>query len=316
MANSFVIKYKVVFSFIAISFIWGSTWAVSKLGIEQLPLAVLAYLRNLIAGSIMVTYFFYNGYSFPNIKQLIKFSILSMLLFTINCLLVLYSLEYIPSHIAAVIGCTSPLFIYVIQRIKKRTEINIFFILGCIISIAGIYMLVSSDLPKGSKQYYFLGILLSFIAVLAWSIGFCVMENNKKEENIYYSFAWQLFISGIVLYILSLFSTNTFYFTSISFNGWLIVTYLSIIGSVLAFICLAYTMKFLPPNISSLYVFINPIVAFCISVFFFKITITILELSGIMFSLVGLWVSLSFQKIKTKNSMNTTPIIIEKKTTN
>jgi len=75
-------------------------------------------------------------------------------------------------------------------------------------------------------------------------------------------------------------------------------------------------MKFLPPNISSLYVFINPIVAFCISVFFFKITITILELSGIMFSLVGLWVSLSFQKIKTKNSMNTTPIIIEKKTTN
>lgn len=50
MANSFVIKYKVVFSFIAISFIWGSTWAVSKLGIEQLPFAVLAYLRNLIAG--------------------------------------------------------------------------------------------------------------------------------------------------------------------------------------------------------------------------------------------------------------------------
>lgn len=302
MNKGFTINLKAIICFIAISIIWGSTWAVSKLGIEQIPPEVLAYLRNIIAGSIMVFYFFLKGYAFPTVKQLKRFTVLSLLLFTINSLFILYSLKYIPSHVAAVIGCTTPLFIYVIRQIKNSEKINGFFILGCIISIVGVSALISSEMPKERDENFAIGIIISFVAVIAWSIGFCMMENNKDKENIYYSFAWQLLISGIGLYLLSLFSTNSFYLASLSINGWFIVAYLSVFGSVIAFICLAYTIKHLPPNIGSLYVFINPIVAFGISVLLLETQITPVTLVGIILTLIGVWISLTSSSFKQQNS--------------
>jgi len=295
MINSISINVKAIICFLALSFIWGSTWSVNQLGIEQIPIEILAYLRNLIAGTIMVSYFLWKGYGFPTVTQLLKFFLLSLLLFTLNNLLLLYSLVYIPSHIAAVIGCTSPLFIYIIYQTKNKLKINTAFILGCVISVVGVSVLLSSELPNQSKQYYFLGVLLSVVAVLAWSIGFLMMEKTKQKENVYYSFAWQLLLSGITLFIFSLFTNATLNILSLSFNAWLTVCYLAVFGSVTAFVCLAYTIKYLPPSVSSLYVFLNPLVAFFISFFFFETSISISVIVGAILTLIGLWVSINCQ---------------------
>jgi drug/metabolite transporter (DMT)-like permease len=298
MTNILSTNFKSTICFILISIIWGSTWSVNKLGIEEIPVEVLAYLRNLIAGVIMVSFFLFKGYGLPSVKQLLKFSYLSFLLFTINNLLLLYSLVYIPAHIAAVIGCLSPIFIHVIYQTENRLKINTAFIIGCILCVIGIWILLYSDVTTQSNRYYLWGIMLSVIAVLAWSIGFFIMEKNKKDENVYYSFAWQILLSSITLFTFSLFRNYNYSILNLTLNNWIIVSYLAICGSVLAFICLAYTIKNLHPNISSLYVFINPIIAIIISVIFFGIPLKLEMAAGLAIIFIGLWVSLIYKNKK------------------
>jgi drug/metabolite transporter (DMT)-like permease len=297
-------NFKSTICFILISIIWGSTWSINKLGIEDIPVEVLAYLRNLIAGIIMVSFFLFKGYGFPSVKQLVKFSFLSLLLFSLNNLLLLYSLAYIPAHTAAVIGCLSPIFIHVIYQTKNKLKINPTFIIGCILCVIGIWILLSGDLANQSNPSYLWGIMLSIVAVLAWSIGFFIMEKNKQDENIYYSFAWQLLLSAITLFTFSLFRNYDYSILTLTVNNWLIVFYLAIFGSVIAFICLAYTIKNLHPNISSLYVFTNPIVAFIVSIIFFSISLKIEMAIGLAIILIGLWVSTVYEnKIGRKKSV-------------
>lgn len=294
---SFETKIKARFSFIAISIIWGSTWSISKLGIDQMPPVNLACMRNFMAGIIMLTFFLVNGMALPTLKQIKKYILLSFLLFTANILLSLYSLAYIPTHIAAIIGCTSPFFIYVIAQIKKRDNANYPFLIGCTLSLLGVVTLVSNQFYNEEPHHYFLGILLSILAVLVWSIGYHIMEINKETENLNYSFAWQLMISGITLFTFSLFSNTPLDILHLTFTNWLIVSYLAIFGSVIAFICLACSIKYLPSNINSLYVFLNPLVAFLINFFFFDYSINAFIIIGFILIISGLWISSNIKSI-------------------
>ncbi len=295
------IHIKALCCFLLLCIIWGSTWAVSFIGISEMPVEVLACLRNLLAGIAMLIFFMAKKYPIPSVKQIGQMLLLSFLLFTSNTLLSLYSLQLLPLHYAAIIGCTTPIFIHLLNRRSKKSKISTVFILGCIVSLIGITILVANNF-SASNNVSILGIALSLIAVLCWSIGINYINNTKSNINIYYSFAWQLLLSGITIFLYLFFSKTTYSLASISLKGWMSIAYLSFLGSIVAFICLAYTLQHLPESINSLYVFVNAIVAFFISVLFFHTQLIAKDIIAIGCILIGIWISIHLEKyfIQTK----------------
>jgi len=283
-------RTKAFAAFAFVSVVWGSTWAVGKEGVFEMPVLTLSYLRNAIAGIVLVGYFLLKGHSLPRGVDLLQILRLSLLLFVLNTGFSLWSLRFIPAHTAAIIGCTSPLLISALQILLHRRRVNVFFISGCIISLLGVTILVYDSVPLMQRGYG-LGIVLSVVAVVAWCIGFVLMEGKKEAMNLYHSFGWQLLFSAVILYVVAVITDNTFPLNSISAKGWMAIGYLSLFGSILAFVCLAYIINHLPSGIASLYVFINPVVAVIISVLLLDEGLTSAVAIGAMLALLGVWVS-------------------------
>jgi drug/metabolite transporter (DMT)-like permease len=291
------VKVRAILAFACISVVWGSTWAVGKQGLLQIPVLPMAYLRHFIAGAIIVSYFLVKGYGLPTMMSMKKSIVLSLFLFVFNTGFSIWGLQFIPSHTAAFIGCTSPLFIYFFQVILGCAKMNTSFIIGCLVSIVGVAILIMNGRIITQQGYWF-GIFLSFVAVIAWCVGFVMLQPNKDPTHTCYSIGWQLLFSSIILYAFAVVTGNTFPLADIDFKGWVVLGYLSIFGSVLAFICLAYIIKHLSNTVSSLYVFINPLVAVAISILLLNQPPTLLLLIGSLVTIFGIGISVKMGSSK------------------
>jgi len=81
--------------------------------------------------------------------------------------------------------------------------------------------------------------------------------------------------------------------------SWWAIAYLVIIGSVLTFIAFIYSLKNLPTEISSIYVYINPIVAMVLGSFIFGEILTKAVAIGAVVTLTGVYlVNKSIRKVK------------------
>jgi drug/metabolite transporter (DMT)-like permease len=78
-------------------------------------------------------------------------------------------------------------------------------------------------------------------------------------------------------------------FRDISVTVWLVIAYLVIFGSVIAFVAFIYSMKKLPAAIASLYAYINPLVAITGGYYFLHEKLTIHMLWGAVVTLIGVF---------------------------
>jgi len=108
---------------------------------------------------------------------------------------------------------------------------------------------------------YFIGVVVSLIAMLSWSFGTIFIARNKMDMNPYYATGWQMFLSCFFLGAFAVASGKAIPIQEITCTIWMVIAYLIVASSIVAFAAFIYTMKHLPPAIASLYAYINPIVA-------------------------------------------------------
>ncbi len=103
---------------VATSFFWGTTWVASKIGVMEIPALQMAYIRQFLAGSILVGFFLlYKKYPLPTAKQFGWLTMMAILMFVFANGLSTWSLKWIPSGLSALIGALYPLSVVILQRL-------------------------------------------------------------------------------------------------------------------------------------------------------------------------------------------------------
>ena len=77
--------------------------------------------------------------------------------------------------------------------------------------------------------------------------------------------------------------------SSISSKAWWVIAYLVIAGSIIAFVAFIYSLKTLPPAISSLYAYLNPLIAMVVAYFVLDEKLTWNILWGAIITLAGVY---------------------------
>jgi drug/metabolite transporter (DMT)-like permease len=104
-----------------------------------------------------------------------------------------------------------------------------------------------------------------------------------------------------MLFIVSEITQPTVPLVSISLSTWLVIAYLVVFGSIIAFAAFIYSMKVLPAAISSLYAYVNPLVAMLVAAVILKEKLTINILWGAIVTLIGVYlVNLSIKRKQKK----------------
>jgi len=256
-------KTKAYIGLFLTSTLWGTTWVASKLGIREMPALQMAAIRQLIAGLCLVVFFMlYKKLPIPTGKQWRWLFVMAILMFVFANGLSTWSLKYIPTGLSALIGALYPLSVVIIERIffgaKRITPLTL---LGFILGIAGIGIVFYENAFDNISSSFAIGISLSVIAMLSWSLGTVFIARNKANLNPYYATGWQMLVSSVILYVLSAVTQGTVSLDEIPLNGWLVILYLVIFGSIITFVAFIYSMKKLPAAIASLYAYFNPLIA-------------------------------------------------------
>jgi drug/metabolite transporter (DMT)-like permease len=282
------------------SIVWGTTWVASKMGVKHMPAFELASIRQFLGGSIYVIFFLIKGEKLPTKKQFLWLVPLAFLMFVSANGIATYGLQFISSGLAALIAALYPLSVVLIERFYyKAIKITLPTLIGLLLGLLGIGFIFYKDSMQIHGSNYVLGVLLSLFAMFSWSVGSILIARNKTDMNAYNSIGWQMLISAACMGLYTLYSGDYIGLNAIPAISWGVIIYMVIGGSIFAFVSFIYSMKHLHPAISSLYAYINPIVAIWVGSFLLGEPMTWNSIIGTICTLIGVYlVNRSLKKQK------------------
>ena len=271
-----------------VGFFWGTTWLASKEGVRHMPGVQVAATRQIIAGFLYLGYFLWKKTPWPKGKQWKTILILSILNFSLSNGLSTWGVKYITSGLGSIISAMVPLWILLIN-IFKGERITRLVILGILICFGGVCVIFYEHLLDFMDPNFRFGIIISIASTITWSFGALYTKKKAASFNPYFSLGLQMFISGVFLYVLIGVTGTGIPLSEIPANSWWSIAYLVIIGSILTFIAFIYMLQKLPTELSSLYAYMNPIVAVILGSIIFGEPLTIAIIFGGSVTLIGLY---------------------------
>ena len=272
-----------------VSFFWGTTWIASKEGVKHMPALQLVAIRQFIGGLLYISYFLFKKTPWPKGKQWKTILILSILNFVFSNALSTWGVKYISSGLGAIIGAIVPLWIVIIsffrgERLSKLT------VMGLIISFCGICVIFYDHLKDFLKPDFRFGIFLSITATITWAFGTLYTKKKAASFNPYFSLGLQMFISSIFVFAITGATGTSISLSAIPAASWWAIGYLVVFGAVLTFIAFIYALQHLPAEVSSIYAYINPIVAVILGAFIFGESLNLAIAIGGTVTLSGLYI--------------------------
>ncbi|NHN25675.1 EamA family transporter [Flavobacterium jejuense] len=271
-----------------ISFFWGTTWIASKEGVKHMPAMQLVVLRQFFGGILYLAYFLYKKAPWPNQRQWRNILVLSILNFMLSNGLSTWGVKYISSGLGAIIGSIFPLWIVIISFFRGE-KVSWKAVLGLVICFSGICVIFYDYLHDFLNPEFRFGIILSIIATFTWALSSIYIRENRTNFNPYFSLGLQMLISCVAIFSVIQTTGETVPLSEIPAISWWSIAYLVVFGSVLTFIAFIYALETLPKEVSSLYAYINPIVALFFGYILFNEPFTISIAIGGFITLTGLF---------------------------
>ena len=287
-----------------VSFFWGTTWIASKEGVQHMPALQLVAIRQFLGGFLYISYFLFKKAPWPKGKQWKTILILSILNFVLSNGLSTWGVKYISSGLGAIIGAIVPLWIVVITFFRGE-RLSKFSVIGLIISFSGVCVIFYDHLTDFLIPSFRFGILISIISTLTWAFGTLYTKKKAATFNPYFSLGLQMFISSILVFAYTGATGISVKLSEIPAISWWAIAYLVVFGSILTFIAFIYALQNLPAEISTVYSYINPIIAVLLGALIFGETLNAAIAIGGGVTLFGLYmVNYSLRRTR-KNSIKT-----------
>jgi drug/metabolite transporter (DMT)-like permease len=250
----------------------------------------MASIRQFLGGSLYVGFFLIKGEKLPTAQQFLWLLGMSLLMFVSSNGIATYGLKFITSGLAALIAALYPLSVVLIERYYyKAIEITPKTLIGLSLGLLGIGFIFYKDSLTVHGSNYILGVVLSFLAMITWSIGSIIISRTKIKINPYNSIGWQMLISAFIMGTITLISGDYVPLNQIPTISWGVIIYMVIGGSVFAFMSFIYSMKHLKSSIASLYAYINPIVAIWVGSLLLNEHMTWNNIVGSVITLIGVY---------------------------
>jgi drug/metabolite transporter (DMT)-like permease len=282
---------KIAYACLAVtSIVWGTTWVGSRYAAIHVPGLQVSYLRQCIAGTLVLLYFLLKGTKMPSWHQFKWLLIGGFFMFFLNNGMGTWSVHYISGGLGALITALNPICMVVFDfLIFKKRDGNLVTFFGLLTGIVGVVFVLYESAFGPHPPGYIFGMVICFIGVIGWSIGSLLIVRNKITLNPYYAMGWQMLLGSVMIYLLAILTGNNEPLSQIPMAVWEDIGFLSIIGSVLTFMAFIYTLKHLPPAVASVYAYINPIIAMLAGAELLHETLTINLLTGSLITIAGVY---------------------------
>ena len=207
--------------------IWGSTYFVIRIGVESWPPLMMAGIRFLSAGILLLAFLMLRGHKLPPLRPMLNAALIGLLLLAVgNGFVTIAEHQNVPSGIAAVVVATVPLFTLCFSRLFGIRTRKLEW-LGIGIGLAGIVLLNSGGNLSGNPW----GAVIILIGSMSWAFG-SVYGSRIELPTGMMAGAIEMLAAGIVLLLASALTGEKL--TALpDLSGFLAVGYLALFGSII-----------------------------------------------------------------------------------
>ncbi|WGD34556.1 EamA family transporter [Olleya sp. YS] len=280
----------IILSFFSIYVIWGSTYLLNKIAVQEIPPFYLASIRFFCSAILIMCIALLLKVSLKITFKQFKNSVIIGFLFLVygNGVFV-WALKYVDSGFAALIAATQPLFVILLMRVLNGFEIKTKAIIGVVLGLIGMYLLVSQDSLQLNEDSY-IGITLMFTCILSWSYGSIFVSKADLPKSYLVATGYQMIIASMILIVLS-YSFNETWTAPLSWSSnaqWSMVL-LIIFGGVVAFTAFNYLLKEVSTEKVATSAYVNPVIALFLGWYVLEEQLTTQSLVAAFILLLGVY---------------------------
>lgn len=280
----------IILAFFSIYVIWGSTYLLNKIAVNELPPFLLAGIRFTVASILIFIIAKVMGKSIAISGRQLKNTLIAGFLFlSFGNGVVVWALKYVDSGFAALEISAQPLIILLLMRILQGKKIQPMSIIGVVLGFIGIYLLVSQK-QVISQENSIAGMLMIFVCMLSWGYGSLFVGKADLPRNFFVNTGYQMLTGGIMLLIASVIFSEEWtspitWSSSVQFSMLLLI----IFGSIVAFTSFNYLLKVVSPEKVATSTYVNPIIALILGWYFLDEQITVQSVIAAAILLTGVY---------------------------
>lgn len=290
---------RVVMAFAIVTIIWGSTWMVIRGQLGQVDPAWSICYRFLIAAGAM---FAYGGLARVPLRlggPAVRFvTLIALTQFLLNYSFVYQAELRVTSGVVATIFALLIVPNALLARIFLGMPISRRFVLGSIVSLAGMALLFGHEFASAAKggDAVALGIVMALLGVLASACA-NVMQANALGRSLppVPIMAWSMLIGAAMNGLLALIMAGapTIDLDPAYVGG---IVYLGLFGSAVTFPLYFFVIREIGPARAAYSSVLTPVIAMALSTMFEGYRWSLMAASGALLVLAGLLVALSARR--------------------
>lgn len=268
--------------------IWGSTWAVIRVGLEDVPPFTGVALRFAIAAALLLVLAWQRRVPLgrrPIERRL--WLVNGVLSFAVSYCVVYWAEQWIPSGLAAILYATFPLGVAVLAHVWLPGErLTARGFVGLLIGLGGVAWIFSDDLAALGGSEVRLAALVMLASPLASAVANVAVKRWGSGVHPFSLTAVPMALGAFVAACLALLLEGD---SSVEWSGTAVgaLLYLSLMGSVVTFTLYFWLLEHLPATRLSLITYGVPVVAVVIGVLWLDEPLTLGMVGGISLVLAG-----------------------------
>ena len=247
-------KEKLIFSFLVVltTGLMGSSFVVAKIGLTYISPLLLAGIRFVIAGSIMLVFVrLFKRKQPANRSEWGKLILIGAIQTAGVMGSIFLSLRTITSGESAILTFMNPLLVVLIGTLALGIRYRMVQWTGVLIGFTGVFIAMGSHLTIE------IGTFLGFLSAVFWAVGTLIIKKWGKLFDIWVMTAYQMFFGGLILLVGSVFlETSRLVINS---NSILILLWLAIPASIIQFTVWFYLLQKGDSGKVSAFLFLAPL---------------------------------------------------------
>lgn len=186
------------------------------------------------------------------------------------------ALERIDSALASVLFFTNPLWVLILGHFLHIDRLSLQPFFGVLLGIAGVFLCLNVE-----KEGSMIGMLFALCGAISWAICTLGSKNLLKIDNpAVVLTGWQMLLGGIILYLISLISHETYSPLQLSNLGWLNFLWLMLPASIGSFSLWFLALQKGGAAQASSFLFLAPMFASLLSILFLSEQLSLKFLLG------------------------------------
>ena len=237
---------------VTVTIFWGSTFILSKMVLEEIPLVVYLIIRLNLAAVMLSLYALRYRKEFS--RQTLYHGVVMGVFLFLSYLFQMWGIQYTSASNAGFITGLNVVFVPLFSIFFFGNRPRISSIMGVIFATIGLYFLSGGDFSALSKGDW-------LVFVCAVTVAYHVIYTGKfaPKNNIYLLTAVQLLVTGLLSLTLLPFENETF--PAIDINVLLLLFYLAFFGTVYTFLIQTAMQRFTTATRTALVFSLEPVFA-------------------------------------------------------